>query len=159
MPKFMPEGYHTLTPALTFKSATKAIEFYKKAFGAKEVLVIPAGNGKIMHAEMQIGDSRFMLGEENPAWPEHKSQETLGGSPSFSFNLYVPDADAAFQKAVAAGAKAQQPVEEAFWGDRYGRVVDPFGYVWGILTHVKDVTPAEMKKAAQEFMAHGTGKH
>lgn len=151
MPKHMPEGYHTLTPGLVVKDAKKAIEFYKKAFGAVETLVIPAPGGKVMHAELQVGDSRFMLGEENPAFPEQKSAETLKGSP-ISLNLYVQDTDASFKKAVSAGAKAKEQPKDAFWGDRYGSVVDPFGYTWGILTHQKDMTPEQMKKAAEEFM-------
>jgi len=151
MTSHMPKGYHSLTPALVYKDAKKAIEFYKKAFGAQETLVLAGPNGSIMHAELKIGDSNFMLGEENAAWPEHKSAETMGNVNCFSMNLYVPDADATFKKAVAAGAKAAEQPKEAFWGDRYGRVVDPFGYSWGILTHVKDMSPEEMKKAGAEW--------
>lgn len=157
MPHYMPAGYHALTPALVVKDARKAIAFYKKAFGAQEVTVIPTPDGKVMHAELKIGDSCFMLGEENPAWPEQKSAESYRGSP-VSLNLYVPDADAAFKQAVAAGAKAVERPMDAFWGDRYGKVTDPFGYTWGILTHVKDVSPDEMKKAAAEFMTHTAGR-
>lgn len=150
MQKYMPEGYHSLTPALVYKDAKKAIAFYKKAFGAQEKLVMPGPDGKIMHAELKIGDSVFMLGEENPAWPEHKSAETAG-APCFSLNLYVPDADASFKQAVSAGAKAAEQPKDAFWGDRYGRVVDPFGYSWGILTRVKEVSPEELKKGAEQM--------
>jgi PhnB protein len=147
----IPDGYHSITPSLVFKDAKKAIAFYKKAFGAQETVMIPGPNGKVMHAELKIGDSVFMIGEENPAWPEHKSAETVGNVGCFSLNLYVPDADAVFRLAVAAGAKASQQPSEAFWGDRYGRIVDPFGYTWGILTHVKDVSPEDMKKAAEQW--------
>ena len=153
MTKPMPEGYHSLTPGLTVKDARKAIAFYKKAFDAKELLVLDMPDGKIMHAELKIGDSIFMLGEECPEMKEMKSAESLGGSP-ISLNIYLGDVDAAFKKAVAAGAKGVKQPEEMFWGDRYGLVKDPFGYSWGLLTHVKDVSPEEMKKAAKEM--HGT---
>lgn len=158
MPKHMPQGYHALTAALVFKDAKKAIAFYKKAFGAQEATVLEGPSGRIMHAELKLGDSLFMLGEENPAFPEHKSAESAGKAGCFSLNLYVPDADAVFKQAVAAGAKADQQPQDAFWGDRYGRVVDPFGYTWGILTHVKDMSPADMKKAAEQFMTQTAGK-
>lgn len=151
MIKHVPDGYHTLTPALVFKDARKAIAFYKRAFGAEEKLLLPAPEGRVMHAELSIGDSRFMLGEENPAFPQHLSAESLRGSP-VSLNLYVPDAEAAFKKAVAAGAKGLQAPLDAFWGDRYAKVEDPFGYTWGLLTHVKDVSPDEMKRGALDFM-------
>ena len=151
MPNYMPEGYHSITAALVFKDAKKAIAFYKKAFGAQEKLVLEGHDGAVMHAELKIGDSVFMLGEENPAYPEHKSAESAsGGAGCFSLNLYVPNADAVFKQAVAAGATAAEQPKDAFWGDRYGRVVDPFGYTWGILTHIKDVPPEQMKKAALE---------
>jgi PhnB protein len=149
----IPEGYHSITPALVFKDAKKAIAFYKKAFGAEESAVFAGPNGKVMHAELKIGDSMFMLGEESPAWPEHKSAESAGNAACFSLNLYVEDADAVFKQAVAAGAKGAEQPKDAFWGDRYGRVVDPFGYTWGIMTHVKDLSPEQMKKAAEEWMS------
>lgn len=154
----IPKGYHSITPALVFKDAKKAIAFYKKAFGAQEIVLLAGPGGTVMHAELRIGDSIFMLGEENPAQPEHKSAETTGNAGCFSLNLYVPDADAVFNQAVAAGAKAAEQPSDAFWGDRYGRVVDPFGYNWGILTHVKDVSPEDMKKAAAEWMAQAAVK-
>lgn len=157
MPKYMPEGYTALTPALVYKDAKKAIAFYKKAFGAQERMLLATPEGKVMHAELKFGDSVIMLGEENPAWPEHKSAETAGAA-CFSLNFYVPDTDAVFKRAVAAGAKAAEQPKDAFWGDRYGRVVDPFGYSWGILTHIKDVSPEEIKKAAAEEMSHPAGK-
>lgn len=156
MTKPIPEGYHSVTPALLFRDAKKALAFYKKAFDAKELLVIP-NNGGIMHAEMRIGDSIVMLGEENPAWPDHKSAETLGGSPA-SLNIYLADADAAYRTAVAAGARGVQPPEDAFWGDRYGLVKDPFGYTWGLLTRKKDLPPEELKRAAQAFASQAAKK-
>jgi uncharacterized glyoxalase superfamily protein PhnB len=167
MPKPIPEGYHSVTPAVVFKDAKKAIAFYKKAFDAQEKFCMTTPDGKVMHAELQIGNSILMLGEENPAWPDHKSAESLGGSP-ISLNIYLADADAAFKKAVAAGAKAVKQPEDAFWGDRYGMVQDPFGLSWGLLTHKKDVSPEEMKKAALEMCSssekatasagHGNGR-
>jgi PhnB protein len=151
MPKPIPEGYHSITPALIYKDAKKAIEFYKKAFGAQEESVFAGPDGKVAHAELKIGDSIFMLGEENPAWPEHKSAETTGNAGCFSLNIYVPDADAVFKQAVAAGAKVGEQPKDAFWGDRYGRIMDPFGYTWGIMTHVRDVSPEQMKRAVEEW--------
>lgn len=153
MPKDKPEGYHSVTPSLVVRDARKAIDFYKKAFGARERFVMPGPDGKgIMHAEIQIGDSVIMLGEENPAWPEHKSAQALGGSP-VGLHIYLADCDAAYEKAVAAGAKGEKAPEDAFWGDRYAMVKDPFGYGWGLLTHKKDLTPEQMRKAGEEWMA------
>lgn len=151
MRNHIPDGFHTLTPALVVKDARKAIAFYKRAFGAEEKLLIPAPEGHVLHAELSIGDSRFMLGEESPAFPQHLSAESLRGSP-VSLNLYVPDAETAFKKAVSAGAKGLQAPLDAFWGDRYAKVEDPFGYTWGLLTRVKDVSPDEMKRGALDFM-------
>ena len=156
MPDPIPAGYHSVTPALVFNDAAAAIAFYKKAFDAREKLVVPGADGRVMHAEVTIGDSILMLGEENPAWPDHKSPGSLGGSP-VSLNIYLADADAAYEKAVAAGAKSVKPPEDAFWGDRYAVVEDPFGYSWAVLTHKKDVPPEEMKAAARK--ASETGKH
>ena len=150
----MPPKPVGLVPHLVVNGAIKAIEFYKKAFGATERMVIPTKDGKIMHAELEVGDSPVMLGEENPAWPEMKSAESMGGSP-ISLAIYVKDVDAGYKQAVAAGAKGLEEPKEAFWGDRYGKVSDPFGYTWMILTHVKDVPVEQMKKAALEFAAHG----
>ena len=109
-------------------------------------------DGRVMHGEIRIGDSVLMLGEENPAWPTYKSAETLGASP-ISLHLYFPDADAAFKRALDAGAKVEMPLDDMFWGDRYGKVRDPFGYVWGIATRVKNLSPEEIRKAGQEWMA------
>lgn len=157
MPKPIPEGYHSVTPALVVKDARKALEFYKKAFGAEEREVFATPDGKVMHAEFKIGDCILMLGEENPQWPDHKSPESLHGSP-VSLNIYLGDADAAYKKAVSAGAKGVKPPEDAFWGDRFGMVRDPFGYDWGLLTRVKDVSHEDMKKAAQKMFAETAGK-
>src|SRR5262245_2637134 len=149
--KPVPDGYHTLTPGIVVKDAARAIEFYRKAFGAEEHLRMNGPDGKsIAHAELRIGDSIFMLGEENPAWGA-RSPQTIKGT-AVSLNLYVKDADATFKRAIDAGAQVKQPLENAFWGDRYGKVVDPFGHEWGIATHVEDLTPDEIAKRGKEWM-------
>lgn len=149
MTKAIPEGFHSATPMLMFKDARKAIEFYKQAFGATERYAMPGPGGKgIMHAEIQIGDSIIMIGEENPYMPA-KSAETIGGSP-VSFYIYLEKVDEAFDKALKAGAESRMPVQDAFWGDRVGAVQDPFGYSWSLATHVKDMTQKEMEEAAKE---------
>lgn len=147
----IPAGYHALTPYLVFKNAGAAMDFYKKAFGAKETVRMNAPDGSIMHAEMRIGDSSFMMGEEFPSM-NVKSPETLGGTPA-GLMWYTPDVDKAFARAVAAGATAEQPPTDMFWGDRYAKLVDPFGHRWSIATHVEDVPPKEMDRRAREAMA------
>jgi PhnB protein len=149
---FIPTGYHTVTPALVVRGGKKAIEFYKQAFGAKELgaMYMPDGE-KLMHAEIQIGDSRIMLGEESPEMGA-TSPQALGGSPT-SLNLYVDNCDAWYDRAIKAGAKSNMAPADMFWGDRYGKVVDPFGHYWGILTHKEDVSPADMDRRAKEWMS------
>lgn len=142
--KPIPEGYHTVTPYLIIKGAAEAIEFYKKAFGATEVFRMAQPDGKIGHAEVQIGDSRIMLADEFPEMG-YLGPSTLGGS-SVSILLYVEDVDAVFNQAVAAGGVEQKPLEDKFYGDRMGSLVDPFGHVWHVGTHTEDVTPEEMEK-------------
>ena len=142
--KPIPEGYHTATPYLIVKDAARAIEFYKKAFGATELMRMPGPGGKIGHAEIKIGDSPIMLADEVPGMG-FRSPESLGGSP-ISILLYVEDVDVVFSEALAAGAKVQRPVADQFYGDRTGGVTDPFGHVWYIATHKEDVSPEEMKK-------------
>jgi PhnB protein len=144
--KQIPEGYHTATPYLIIKDAAKAIEFYKKAFGATEVMRFAQPDGKIGHAEIKIGDSHIMLADEFPEMGA-RSPQTLGGSP-VSILLYVEDADAQAKLAVAAGAKVVRPVKDQFYGDRSGSFEDPFGHQWHIATHVEDVAPDEMHKRA-----------
>ena len=148
--KPIPQGYHTATPYLRCRGANEAIEFYKKAFGAEELLRMPGPDGKLMHGEIRIGDSIIMLGEENEQWGT-RSPLLTNGNPG-SLHLYVEDADAAFERALEAGAKVRYPLEDAFWGDRYGKVTDPFGHEWGLATRIKDMTPAEMAKAGKEWM-------
>lgn len=152
MPKSIPEGFHSATPMLMFKDARKAIEFYKKAFGAVERYSMPGPDGKgVMHAEILIGDSIFMFGEEHPEMPG-KSAETAGGSP-VSFYIYLENVDEAVKKALKAGAEAGMPVEDMFWGDRVGTVRDPFGYSWWLATHVKDLTEKELEEGAKAAFA------
>jgi len=152
-PKPIPEGMHAVTPSLTIKAAAKAIEFYKEAFGATERgrFDMPGG-GAIMHAEILIGDSVLMLGEEMPEMGA-KGPRTLGGTP-VRLHIYTTDVDALFGRAVKAGATVMMPVTDQFWGDRYGVLVDPFGHEWSIATHTKDLTVDEMKKAAEQLFAH-----
>ena len=154
MIKPIPDGYHTATPSFTFKDSQKAIDFYKKAFGAKVLAVMKSPDGhSVMHAAIQIGDSILMMGDEMPGAENcAKSAETLGSSP-ISLYLYVPDADAAFKQAVAAGGTAAMPVTDMFWGDRAGSVKDPFGYSWMIATHKQDLTKEQIQKGAEAFFA------
>jgi uncharacterized glyoxalase superfamily protein PhnB len=136
----IPEGSHTVTPHLIVKGASDAIEFYKKAFGATEVLRMPGPGGALMHAEVKIGDSVVFLADEAPDWGAFGP----GESSPVTIHLYVEDVDKVFAQAVAAGAKAAMPVMDMFWGDRYGKVVDPFGHHWSIATHTQDLTPEQM---------------
>ena len=153
MAQAIPEGYHTVTPSFTFKDSKKAIEFYKKAFGAKVIDLMPGLNGQgVMHATIQIGNSIMMMGDEMPASNCAKSAETTGGSP-ISFYVYVPNADVAFKQAIAAGGKEVMPVMDMFWGDRAGNFKDPFGYMWMVGTHKQDLTPDQIKKGAESFFA------
>ena len=144
--KPIPKGYHAVTPYLCVKGAAGAIAFYKKAFGAKEVMRMPGPGGTIGHAELQIGDSRIMLADEFPEM-NFRSPRSVGGTP-VNIHLYVPDVDRVAKKAVAAGAKPLRPVANQFYGDRGGSVEDPFGHVWHIATHIEDVSMRELKKRA-----------
>jgi PhnB protein len=145
-PKPIPDGYHSVTPYLIVDDAARALEFYKKAFGAKELMRMPKPNGKIGHAEIKVGDSTIMLADESPEVGA-RSPRSFGGSPVSIF-LYVEDVDTTFAKAVDAGGKVQRPVADQFYGDRMGGIEDPFGHAWCIATHVEDVSPEEMKKRA-----------
>ena len=149
--KSPPAGYHTITPAIIVRDADKAIDFYARAFGAEEVSRMPGPDGKVMHAEIRIGDSVVMLGDENPQWGTLSPLSTNGVHGSL--HIYVADADAAFERALRAGATVRYPLEDAFWGDRYGKVTDPFGHEWGIATRVKEMSAAEMQQAAEAWMA------
>jgi PhnB protein len=149
--KPIPEGYHSVSPYLAVDDAAAAIEFYKRAFGAKERLRMDAPGGKIGHAELEIGDSIVMLSDPFPQ-SSTKSPKELGGT-SCSVMLYVEDVDEVFKQAVDAGATVTMEVENQFWGDRFGSVTDPFGHSWSISTHVEDVPPEEMAERAKAAMA------
>ncbi len=142
--KPVPDGYHTVTPYITVRNAAAALEFYKEAFGAVEVMRFDMPGGGIAHAEIQIGDSKVMLGDENPQWG-NKSPQTLGGSAG-GLCVYVEDCDAVYEKALAAGATVMKPLADQFYGDRSGTVIDPFGHAWTIATHKEDVSLDEMKR-------------
>jgi PhnB protein len=141
----IPEGIHTVTPHLICAGAADAIEFYKKAFNATEINRLPGQNGKLMHATIKIGDSMVMLVDENPEW-KCLGPKALKGSTVY-IHLYVHDVDAFAAQAVAAGAKVTLPVQDMFWGDRYGQLEDPFGHMWSVASHIKDMSPEEMQKA------------
>lgn len=140
---FIPEGYHTATAYLYVKGAAKALDFYKTAFGATELVRMPGPGGRIMHAEIKIGDSPIMLADENPAIGAISPQTC--GNTTVGMLIYVPDADAVFKKAFSAGAKVEREMTDQFYGDRSGTLIDPFGHRWNIATHTEDVTPEEMK--------------
>jgi PhnB protein len=147
----IPEGYHTITPYLAVDDAARAIEYYKKAFGAKERVRMDAPGGKIGHAELEIGDSLVMLSDSFPQAATMPPKE-LGGT-SGSIFMYVEDVDAVVKQAVDAGATVKMEVEDQFWGDRFGTVADPFGHLWSIATHVEDLTPEEIAERGQAAMA------
>jgi uncharacterized glyoxalase superfamily protein PhnB len=146
----IPKGYHTLTPYMTVRDAARAIEFYKQAFGAVEKGVMKGPDGKIMHAELRISDSLFMLADE---FPEYGSMSPLStGGSGMGLHIYVEDVDSAFDRAVKAGAKVDMPVSDMFWGDRYGTLADPFGHKWSIASHKADLSMEEMAEGAKEMM-------
>src|SRR5689334_15836608 len=154
--KPIPEGFHSITPSLIVKDAKKAIEFYKTALGATEKGHAMLGpDGKVMHAEMIIGNSIFFLGEESLEMGA-KSPETLGGAPG-SIIIYTEDVDALYNRAVAAGATPGMPVADQFWGDRYGQLTDPFGHKWGIATHKENLTEEQMMVRMKDFFAQMAG--
>lgn len=151
--KAVPEGYHTITPHLVIKGADKAIEFYQKAFGATvKGGVFHTPDGKVMHAELKIGDSTIMLADEFPGMGDAKSPQTLGGTTT-SLNIYTDNVDQLFDRAVKAGATATMPLANQFWGDRYGNVKDPFGHSWALAQHIEDVAPEEMERRGREAVA------
>ncbi|MBV8892084.1 MAG: VOC family protein [Acidobacteria bacterium] len=148
----VPAGFHTVTPSLTVKRAAEAIEFYKKALGAQELMRMANPDGTIGHAEIKIGDSIIFIADEMPMAGCPQSPQRLGGITGTLY-LYVPDVDGAFQRAVAAGGKAMGPVSDMFWGDRHGSFVDPFGHTWSLSTHVRDVSQEELQEGAKKFAA------
>ena len=147
--KPIPEGMHSVTPHLVCAGAAEAIEFYKKAFGAVEGARLPGPDGKLMHAMIRIGDSAVMLVDEMPQWGA-LGPKSLKGSP-VTIHLYVKDVDAVVKRAVSLGAKVTMPVDDMFWGDRYGKLEDPFGHHWSVGTHQRDVTAEEMQQAMRDM--------
>jgi uncharacterized glyoxalase superfamily protein PhnB len=151
--KPVPEGLHTLTPHIIVNDAAKAIDFYKRAFNAEEIACLPDPGGKIMHAQIKIGDSHVMIADEYPDMGV-RSPLAIGGS-AVTLNLYVPDVDKVFNQAVGAGATAAMPVADQFWGDRYGKLTDPFGHHWSVATHTEDLTAEEIAERAQAAFSRG----
>jgi PhnB protein len=154
--KPIPDGYQRVTPYLIVNGASDAIDFYKKIFGATEIMRMPAPEGKIGHAEIKIGDSVIMLADGSPEMG-HKTPRDLGGSP-VSLLLYVEDVDKVVERALAAGARLEQKVEDKFYGDRMGGIQDPFGHKWYVGTHIEDVSPEEMKKRMDAMMSAAATK-
>jgi PhnB protein len=149
---FIPKDYNSVTPYLVVRGAVQAIDYYKKVFGATEVVRMPGPDGKIGHAELKIGDSRIMLADENPNMGQgHTSAATIGASP-VSLYVYLPDVDRVIERATAEGAKILKPVEDQFYGDRTGFIQDPFGHLWGVATHIEDVSPKDMEERMKKVM-------
>lgn len=146
----IPEGYHSISPAITCKDAARAIDFYKQAFGATELNRMDGPGGSVAHAELRIGDSVIFVSDE---FPGMSAAPVPTSTPSSYLFLYTEDVDATFSRALAAGATVSMPVMDMFWGDRYGKVTDPFGHSWGIATHVEDVAPEEIARRAAEWSA------
>ena len=146
----IPEGYHNVIPYLTCKNSAQAIDFYKSAFGAIEIMRMTTPDGKVSHAELKIGDSHVFLADE---FPGMSTAPTPGVKNACGIFLYLENVDGAFNRAVTGGAKVDMPLENQFWGDRYGKITDPFGHSWGLAQHVEDVAPAEMEKRAKEWQA------
>lgn len=148
--KKVPAGYHTVTPYLVCRDAARAIDFYRKAFGAEEKFRMPGQGGKVMHCELQLGDSVIMLSDEFPEMGS-KSPQALGGTPG-GLMVYSEDVDALFKRATDAGCTVKMPLMNMFWGDRYGKLEDPFGHSWAVATHIEDVAPDEMQRRMQAEM-------
>ncbi len=146
-----PDGYHTVTSYLTVRDAVAAVAFYQRAFGAELTMKLTMPDGSYAHAEVKIGDCHIMMAEENPQWG-NQSPQLLGGSP-VSFMVYVPDADAAFKRAIDAGCTQVRPVEDQFYGDRTGTLKDPFGFQWSLGTHTEDVSEAEGQRRMEAMFA------
>jgi PhnB protein len=150
----IPPGFHTITPQLSVKGAAKYSEFLQEAFGGVEIARSPGPGGKLMHVEVRIGDSILMF---NDQFPEFGAPASVEGNYPISFHVYVPDVDALWQKALAAGCTATMPLSDAFWGDRYGHVKDPFGFNWALATRKEELTPAEMAERQKQVFSQGGG--
>jgi PhnB protein len=146
----IPEGFHSITPSIVCQGAARAIEFYKEVFHAKEISRMTGPGGTIGHAELQIGDSRLMLSDE---FPGMAAAPPANGPSSSALHVYTAEVDAMFERAVKAGCKVESPLQDQFWGDRYGKVRDPFGHTWGLAKHIEDVAPQEMERRASAWMA------
>ncbi len=151
----IPEGYHSISPSLTCKNAASAIDFYKSVFGATEIMRMPGPEGKIMHAELKIGDSIIFINDE---FPGMAAAPAPGVTPSTYLFLYTEDVDSVYNRAVSMGSKVTMPLDNMFWGDRYGKVMDPFGHQWGVAQHVEDVAPDDMKRRQDAAMAASMAK-
>jgi len=152
----VPEGFHTVTPHLVVREAKKAIDFYQKVFGADVKGVSYTPDGKVMHATLKIGDSLIMLNDE---FPERGALSPLsGGTTGFALHIYVDNVDPMFEQATSAGATVKMPLMDTFWGDRYGQIVDPFGYKWSLATHIKDLTEEEIEEGARQAFAQMSNK-
>jgi len=150
----IPPGFHSITPHLTVNGAAKYIDFLQRAFGATDVQQAPGPGGKLMHVAVKIGDSILMFNDD---FPEFGCPPIAQGHWPVALNLYVPDVDAAFDRAVKAGCAVTMPLDNQFWGDRYGQVKDPFGFTWAISTHIEDLTPAEIQERQAKMMSQGSG--
>jgi len=144
----IPEGYHSVSPALTCRDAARAIDFYKRVFGASEIMRMAGPAGKVGHAELRIGDSVIFVSDP---FPGMSAASESGGTPVIYLFLYTEDVDSVFNRAVQAGCRVDMPLADMFWGDRFGKITDPFGHQWGLATHVEDVAPEEMKRRSEEW--------
>ena len=144
----IPEGYHSISPSLTCRDAARAIDFYKRVFGASEIMRMPGPGGKVGHAELRIGDSVIFVSDP---FPGMSAASESGGAPVIYLFLYTEDVDSVFNRAVQAGCRVDMPLADMFWGDRFGKITDPFGHQWGLATHVEDVAPEEMKRRSEEW--------
>lgn len=149
---YIPKDYNTITPYLIIKGAAQAIEYYKKVFGATEMVRMNGPDGKVGHAELKIGNSHIMLSDENPALGQGHTSATTIGQSAVSLYVYLPDVDSVVKRAAAEGAKILKPVENQFYGDRSGFLQDPFGHLWGVATHVEDVSPKELEERMKKVM-------
>jgi PhnB protein len=151
--KAVPDGFHSITPHLTVRDATRALEFYQKAFGAEVLDVSPAPGGKVMHATIKIGDSILMLNDEFPEYGGDRAPTAAAGS-GVALHIYLENVDAAFERALSAGATVKMPLRDQFWGDRYGTVIDPFGHKWSLATHTRDMSQEEIQQEQEKAFAN-----